>query len=194
MPPVMIMSFLRSTMLKKPSASMRGDVAGKQPAIAQHLRGLVGPVPVALHDLRARAPPARQSRRTQPSARPVSWSKIAASVLGSGTPIVPGACAARERDAVGHRAGLGQPVALDQARAGQLFELLLHLARQRRRATDRAFERAQVVAARFGAWLIAMYIVGTPGQHLRLLALDGLQHVVDARSAAAAPSCRRRGC
>ena len=48
---------------------------------------------------------------------------------------------------MGYRTGLGQAVALDQPRTRERLELFLDFERQRRRATDRARERAQVVVA-----------------------------------------------
>ena len=119
----------------------------------QHLLGLVGLLPVALHDLRADDADLADIAPCRPAARvsPFSMSRISMTVPGIGTPHEPDAAHALvdRADRAGGR-GLGEAVALDQRGAGQLLEALLHLDRQGRAARHADLQRLQVEPLRLG--------------------------------------------
>ena len=98
------------------------------------------------------------------SVRPVSKSTIAGHGAGIGQADRPVAVVAEGRVAVGHRGGFGQAVALDRAHAGALDERPLHRRRQRAAGAGADRDRAQVVPAMPGKWLMATSRVGTTGK------------------------------
>ena len=125
------------------------DVAGVQPAVADHLGRRLGPVPVA------RASPAGRGCRAPRAPRPAARGRdrrgrrSCSPCPAAGSPIEPDAPLALQRVRVRHRRALGQAVPLDDLRAARdPLELLRDGQRQRRRARDARLDRAQVVLAR----------------------------------------------
>ena len=175
--PATIISFLRSMIWKKPSCVHARQVAGAQPAIGgERLGGLRGAVPVALHDLR----PLDQQLANLAGRQLGAGRQVHDPRLGRGQRDADKAVPVRAMQRIGvrDRAGLGEPIPLDQPRACDALEPLLHLDRQRRRPADTGPQRGQAVAARILDLVDRRVHRRDAGKDRRALAANGVQHVL----------------
>src|SRR6185312_13520254 len=116
------------------------DIAGAQPATAEHRGGRLGLAPISRHDLRsAHRHFAALACRRQPR-RVVERYDLDDGVRQR-QPDRPRFIDAYQWIAGDHRRGLAEAVAFDQRAAGRLLELALDLQRQRRAAGDAGFDR-----------------------------------------------------
>src|SRR5437762_5251234 len=131
-----------------PVLVLLADVAGEEPAVPQHGRGVLGLVPVAAHDLR----PADGDLAYRAGA------DVAQAALELDDAVLrPGDHRAdRVEDRVIERVGmrdrrrLGEPIALDDRLPGPLAHATRRLRRERRGAAEEEADRAQVVLVDLG--------------------------------------------
>ncbi len=166
-----------------------GQVAGVEPAIAQRLLGLFGPAPVALHHLRS----ADHQLADWPglSSRPLRGCTMRASVPGRGMPMAAHLALAKEGVGVGHRAGLGQAIALHQPPLGQLLKTLLHFDGQRAGPADAGLDAGDLIVAHVGELVDGRVHRRHTGEQGGMMAADGLQDRLGIEASEAAPPPNR---
>ena len=111
------------------------DVAGVQPAVAQHERRLVGPPPVAVHDVGSADAELPGLARVDLARAGLEVHDLAVDV-GHGDSDRAGLARAVRRVRVRHRSGLGQAVALHHLAPGQALEAAQDVDGQRRRSRE----------------------------------------------------------